>query len=136
MKRLSIKKSTVIAFLGILLIFTGVAFSISEGIYPETYKDCGKIKNKIVVPGGYKRSGETFLGVQFEKTRFKAVQVDETTYLKYEVGDFVCFNLQKDQTAKDKAWILFKLGSWLILFFGGGAYLLSRALSAENSESK
>ena len=129
MKRLSIKKSTVIAFLGILLIFTGIAFSIREGIYPETYKDCGKIKNKIVVPGGYKRSGKTFLGVQFQKTGFKAVQVDETTYLKYEVGDSVCFNLQKDQTAKDKLWILFKLGSWLILFFGGGVYLLSRALS-------
>ena len=129
MKLPKIKKSTVIAFLGIFLIFTGIAFSIREGIYPETYKDCGKIKNKIVVPGGYKRSGKTFLGVQFQKTGFKAVQVDETTYLKYEVGDSVCFNLQKDQTAKDKLWILFKLGSWLILFFGGGVYLLSRALS-------
>ena len=129
MKRLNVKKSTVIAFLGIFLIFTGIALSISEGIYPETYKDCGKVKNKIVVPGGYKRSGKTFLGVQFQKTGFKAVQVDETTYLKYESGDSVCFNLQKDQTVKDKAWILFKLGSWLILFFGGGVYLLSRALS-------
>lgn len=136
MKRLNIKKSKVISFLGIFFIFTGIAFSISEGMYPETYKDCGKVKNKIVVPGGYKQSGKTFLGVQLEKTGFKAVQVDETTYLKYEVGDSVCFNLEKDQTTKDKAWILFKIGSWFILLFGGGVYLLDRALSIENLENQ
>lgn len=128
------KKRTAISIIGILFIFTGIGFSIREGVYPETYKDCGKIKNKLVVPGGYKSSGKTFMGVQFQKTGFKSVQVDETTYLKYEPGDSVCFNLTKDQTSKDKMWILFKLGSCLIFFFGIGVYLLNLALETYYSE--
>lgn len=109
------RKIYALFFVCIALVGTG--FVIHEGMAVKTYRDCGIVKEKLVIPGGYKASGKTVMGIQFEKTGFKAIDVDETTYLKHRAGDRVCFELSRRvQTGLEVLWILFKLASCLTLF--------------------
>jgi hypothetical protein len=117
------RKIYTIFFVCIALVGTG--FTIHEGMGRKTYRDCGIVKEKLVIPGGYKASGKTVMGIQFEKTGFKAIDVDETTYLKHRAGDRVCFNLLAEDTTLEALWILFKLASCLTLL---GYILVSVAM--------
>jgi hypothetical protein len=59
---------------------------------------------------------ELYLNVEFEKTGFKSVLVDPTTYFSKDVGDNVCFNLNEETNV----WhgINFMTG-WALMIIGG-----------------
>lgn len=85
-----VPESPVLIFL-LTFSITGVIFSFLEGIGPEIYKDCGVVREKIIVPGGSRSSGDLFLGVDFENNGFKAIEVSAETYMQYKPGNRVCF---------------------------------------------
>jgi hypothetical protein len=69
---------------------------LSNDVHP-TYVDCGKVISKsadeIVIKYGTK--SELYLNIQFDKTGFKSIECDPTTYFSKKVGERVCFNLHK-----------------------------------------
>jgi len=73
-----------------------VYYVLSNNAHPE-YKDCGVVKSKSNDEVSIKHGSRTelYLNVEFEKTGFKSVLVDPTTYFKNDVGDYVCFNLDE-----------------------------------------
>jgi len=66
----------------------------------DTYLDCGMIRSKsgeeIAIRHGVKTI--LLLNIDFNKTGFKSIEVDYTTYFKYLKGQNICFNLEKEQT--------------------------------------
>ena len=107
------KKLTKLAFFLVLLF--GVFLLFRDGLNPPTYKDCGIIEKKMTVAHGRSRS-DLLLLVNFEKTGKKAIEVDATSYMKYEPGDRVCFMLQDESKQEEYKWIfLYKLFSLFTL---------------------
>jgi len=99
-----------------LVLSFGVFLLIRDGLNPPTYKDCGIVEKKMTVAHGRSRS-DLILLVNFGKTGEKAIEVDATTYMKYEPGDRVCFMLQDESKQAMYKWVfLYKLLSILILF--------------------
>ena len=107
------KKLTKVSFLLALLL--GVFLLIRDGLNPPTYKDCGVVEKKMTVAHGRSRS-DLILLVNFEKTGGKAIEVDATSYMKYDPGDRVCFMLQDESKQVMYKWVfLYKLFSVFIL---------------------
>jgi hypothetical protein len=107
------KKLAKLAFL--LFLSFGVFLLIRDGLNPPTYKDCGIVEKKMTVAHGRSRSDLVLL-VNFEKTGEKAIEVDATSYMKYETGNKVCFMLQDEsKQAMYKLIFLYKLFSAFIL---------------------
>ena len=96
---------------------TGVIFSFIEGIGPEKYKDCGIVREKIIVPQGTRSPSELFLGVDFENSGFKAVKVSVETYMQNKPGNKVCFWVSPDAGFWDFLRFLAKFSSCLFVFF-------------------
>lgn len=67
--------------------------------YPEqpTYLDCGivisKSNDEVSIKHGSKT--ELYLNVQFNKTGFKSIECNPTTYFSKQKGDSVCFDLNE-----------------------------------------
>ncbi len=104
---------------------TGTIFSFIEGIQPEKKKDCGVVREKIIVPGGYKHSGDLHLGVDFENRGFKSMKVSPKTFMSYEPGNKVCFWLLPDFTLDTELISFAKFFSCVFIFF----YLLYNVIS-------
>lgn len=66
----------------------------------DTYLDCGVIRSKSGEEIAIKHGVKTILllNIDFNKTGFKSIEVDYTTYFKYLKGQNICFNLEKKQT--------------------------------------
>lgn len=109
-----IPKKAVTIFL-VFFSLTGVIFTAIEGIGPERRKYCGTIKEKIIVPGGYKKQGEMYFGMQFDTKGFEAIKVDVTTYMKHVPGQRVCFWLLPESSAWQVFSTLGKLFSFSFL---------------------
>ena len=88
--------------LSIYLLYS-VYYFITNDIKP-TYIDCGIVKSKsyddVVIKYGTKT--ELYLNVQFEKTGFKSIECSPTTYFSKNIGDNICFELNKDTTFQHK----------------------------------
>jgi len=107
------KKLAKLAFL--LFLSFGVFLLIRDGLNPPTYKDCGIVEKKMTVAHGRSRSDLVLL-VNFEKAGEKAIEVDATSYMKYETGDKVRFMLQDEsKQAMYNLIFLYKLFSAFIL---------------------
>lgn len=112
--RNKMKKISKLAFLSFLLF--GFFLLIRDGLNPPTYKDFGIVEKKMTVAHGRSRS-DLLLLINFEKTGKKAIEVDATSYMKYEPGDRVCFMLQDESKQVTYKWIfLYKLFSVFTLF--------------------
>ena len=104
---------------------TGTIFSFIDGIVPEKKKDCGVVREKIIVPGGHKHSGDLYLGVDFENSGFKAMKVSPETYMEYQPGNEICFWLPPVLTPGEFVIFLEKAFSCVFIFL----YLLYNVIS-------
>ena len=103
----------------------GTIFSFVDGIVPEKKKDCGVVREKIIVPGGYKHSGDLYLGIDFENSGFRAVKVSPETYMEYQPGNKLCFWLPPVLTLSEHLNSFAKFFSCVFIFF----YLLYNVIS-------
>ncbi len=118
------KKLAKLAFL--LFLSFGVFLLIRDGLNPPTYKDCGIVEKKMTVAHGRNRSDLVLL-VNFEKAGEKAIEVDATSYMKYETGNKVCFMLQDEsKQAMYKLIFLYKLFSAFILLIWAVYWLIDK----------
>ncbi len=128
------KKLTKLSFFLVLLL--GVFLLIRDGLNPPTYKDCGVVEKKMTVAHGRSRS-DLILLVNFEKTGKKAVEVDATSYMKYEPGDRACFMLQDESKQVMYKWIfLYKLFSVFTLFIWVAYWALIRFLPDDDNKKR
>jgi hypothetical protein len=104
---------------------TGTIFSFIDGIVPEKKKDCGVVREKIIVPGGHKQGGDLYLGVDFENSGFKAMKVSPETYMEYQPGNEICFWLPPVLTLSVFLISFEKFFSCVFIFF----YLLYNVIS-------
>ena len=104
---------------------TGTIFSFIDGIVPEKKKDCGVVREKIIVPGGHKQGGDLYLGVDFENSGFKAMKVSPETYMDYQSGNKICFWLKPVLTPGEFRSYLGKVFSCVFIFL----YLLYNVIS-------
>jgi hypothetical protein len=126
------KKLIKVAFLLALLL--GVFLLIRDGLNPPKYKDCGIVEKKMTVAHGRSRS-DLILLVNFEKTEEKSIEVDATTYMKYDPGDRVCFMLQDESKQEMYNLIfLYKLFSVFILFVWVAYWGLNTFLRDDNKK--
>lgn len=62
-----------------------------------TYLDCGKVVSKsndeVTIKHGTRT--ELYLNIQFNKSGFRSIECDPTTYFSKKVGDSVCFDLDQ-----------------------------------------
>jgi hypothetical protein len=130
--KINMKKLTKLTFL-LTLIF-GVFLLFRDGLNPPEYKDCGVVEKKMTVAHGRSRS-DLILLVNFRKTGEKAIEVDATTYMKYETGDRVCFMLQ-DESKQEmyKLIFLYKLFSVFTLFVWVAYWALMRFLPDDDNK--
>jgi hypothetical protein len=128
------KKLTKLSFFLVLLL--GVFLLIRDGLNPPTYKDCGIVEKKMTVAHGRSRS-DLILLINFEKTGKKAIEVDATSYMKYEPRDRVCFMLQDESKQEMYKWIfLYKLFSVFTLFIWVAYWALIRFLPDEDNKKR
>lgn len=75
-----------------------VYYSLRNEIRPE-YKDCGVVVSKSSDEVSMKHGSRTelYLNVEFEKSGFRSVKTNPTTYFSNKVGDTVCFYLDKEK---------------------------------------
>lgn len=63
-----------------------------------TYLDCGNIISKsndeVTIKRGIRT--ELYLNIEFEKSGFRSIKCNPTTYFSKQIGQTVCFNLNKD----------------------------------------
>ena len=104
---------------------TGTIISFIEGIVPEKKKDCGVVREKIIVPGGHKQRGDLYLGVDFENSGFKAMKVSPETYMSYQPGNKVCFWLPPEYSLDTELNSFAKFLCCVFIFF----YLLYNIIS-------
>lgn len=83
---------------GIYLSYCVYYFMTNE-THPK-YKDCGVIVSKssdeVIIKHGTRT--DLYLNIQFEKSEFRSVNVDPTTYFSNKKGDYVCFYLNQTQS--------------------------------------
>ncbi len=85
-----------------IILFSAYALFSMYFVYANerrpTYEDCGKIISKssdeVAIKHGSKT--ELYLNIQFTKSGFRSVLAGPTTYFKYKVGDYICFDLAKE----------------------------------------
>lgn len=97
--KLSIKnivRFIVIAPISLYLLYC-VEHFIFTPIHPK-YTDCGKIISKSNDEVAIKHGNRTelYLNIQFNKSGFKSIKVNPTTYFKNKVGETICFDLDID----------------------------------------
>lgn len=99
------------------ILFSGysVAISIDYLITEKTYMDCGLIVSRstdeIVIKHGTRT--DLYLNVQFDKSGFRSIKVNPTTYFKYKKGERICFDLKKEISIKQM--ILITIGEMVIV---------------------
>lgn len=100
-----------------------VYYVLVNDMHPE-YKDCGVVRSKSNDEVSIKHGSRTelYLNVEFEKTGFKSVLVDPTTYFKNDVGNYVCFNLDEKVTIMHM--INFTTGAIIFLVCGLGLIVM------------
>ncbi len=126
------KKLAKLSFFLILLF--GVFLLTRDGLNPPTYKDCGIVEKKMMIEHGGTRS-DLLLLVNFKKTGKKSIEVDATSYMKYEPGDRSCFMLQDESNQVMYKWIfLYKLCSVFTLFLWVFYWGLTRFLPNNNNK--
>ena len=86
----------IIVITGLFLVFCTLYFLFTD--LKVTYPDCGKVVSKssdeVAIKHGSKT--ELYLNVQFQKSGFRSVLCEPTTYFQYKIGDKVCFNIEDD----------------------------------------
>lgn len=96
MKIKNIVRVVILAPVLVYLLYCVYHFLSTE--FKPAFLDCGVIVSKatdeIAIKNGSKT--ELYLNVQFEKSGFKSIDCEPTTYFKYKKGDNVCFNIEKD----------------------------------------
>jgi hypothetical protein len=95
------------------------------------YLDCGKVISKSNDEVIIKRGSKTnlYLNVQFKQSGFISVESNQTTYFSHNVGDNVCFYLNKHMPQSHYIiWITGLICSYLIVglsFIGLGHYIIT-----------
>jgi hypothetical protein len=56
-----------------------------------------KSNDEVTIKRGVKT--QLYLNIQFNKSGFRSIECNPTTYFSKQVGDNVCFNLEKDTSA-------------------------------------
>ena len=128
------KKLTKLSFFWVL--WFGCFLLIRDGLNPPKYKDCGIVEKKMTVANGRSRS-DLILLVNFGKTGEKSIEVDATTYMKYDPGDRACFMLQDESKQGMYKWIfLYKLFSVFTLFIWVAYWALIRFLPDDDNKKR
>lgn len=101
----------------ILIVF--VLFGISlpmfdDSVFPDGVRRCGTITEKMVVPKGRSEADLVF-GVQFPN-EFKAIDVNKTTFMKFNVGDDACFILPPKVSVFEGIMLLYVMFAWIVVF--------------------
>ena len=108
----NIVRLIVLVPIGIFLLYS-LAYFGNNKLRPE-YLDCGKVVSKsndeVAIKYGVKT--ELYLNIQFEKSGFRSIECNPTTYFSKKVNERVCFYLDEKTTALHK-----------ILFISGGITL-------------
>jgi len=89
------------------------------------YRDCGEVISKGNDEVAIKHGTKTllYLNINFEKSGFRSIKCDPTTYFSHEKGDFVCFKLLEDVSIYHELnyvvgiFVLVILGCILIFYF-------------------
>ena len=67
------------------------------------YNDCGRIRSRsadeVTIKHGTRT--ELYLNIDFDKSGFKSIEVNPTTYFRHTKGDRVCFTLSNDVPYRD-----------------------------------
>jgi hypothetical protein len=102
--------------LGLFLLYC-VYFSATHEASPK-YNDCGVVvsKSNDEVPIKHGTRTELYLNVQFDKTGFRSIECEPTTYFKYQKGDRVCFDLNQKISISHR--IYTSIG-WTVMIIGG-----------------
>lgn len=95
-----IRKSVMITFLSLLGILMGysICYMYTNKQF-VTYEDCGKIVSKSADEVSIKHGSQTelYLNVQFNKSGFRSMNVNPTTYFHFKTGDNICFDLNEKE---------------------------------------
>lgn len=90
------------------------------------YKDCGivvsKSSDEVIIKRGSRT--ELYLNIQFEKSKFRSVNVEPTTYFSNNVGDYVCFYLDKELSILHNIQIIIGATVLLLLVIIGVAWFI------------
>ena len=83
-----------------------------------TFKDCGIVKSKSYDEVAIKHGSRTqlYLNIQFEKSGFRSIECEPTTYFSKNVGDYVCFELE-DKSA-DSYRVYYVIGLVFLFIIG------------------
>lgn len=96
----------ILAPIALFLLYCAYFF-IENPLHPK-YLDCGKVISKsseeVVIK--YGTQTELFLNIQFEKSGFKSIKCEPTTYFGTKKGEKVCFNLSQEKSG----WYTIKTG--------------------------
>lgn len=118
----NIIRTITLTIIAIVAIFS-ISYTLTHEARPEI-EDCGEIVSKsddeVRIKHGYRTN--LYLNVQFEKNGFKSMQVNPTTYFKYQKGQRVCFDLY-DESTPEYNWIICLLGyAFIILICAVAAF--------------
>lgn len=90
----------VITLLPLLIYLIYCSYHVITNEIRPTYVDCGIVvsKSSDEVAIKYGTETELYLNVQFNKSGFRSIECDPTTYFSKKIGQDVCFNLSKDMS--------------------------------------
>ena len=82
--------------LALYLLYCFCHFLLTE-TYP-TYLDCGNVVSKSSDEVAIKHGSRTelYLNIQFEKSGFRSIECNPTTYFSKNIGEKACFHLHKE----------------------------------------
>lgn len=82
----------------ILIFLVYCLYNFIVAARDPSYLDCGEVVSKSADEVAIKRGVNTrlYLNVQFNKSGFRSVSCNPTTYFSKKVGDNVCFELERD----------------------------------------
>jgi len=114
---------TIKQFLQIVVICILISYPIYSLYYicanpncPK-YLDCGKVisrsTDEVIIKNGTKT--ELYLNIEFEKTGFRSIECNPTTYFSKKSGDFVCFNLKSPTTIFHEITFMIALFTLIVL---------------------
>ena len=103
---------TLLGKISLLLIILGISLPFfNNSIFPDDVKRCGKVIDKMVVPK-YKSSAELVFLVNFENESVD-VEVSRLTYMKYHVGDNVCFMMMPETSSIANLMRVYVVLAWI-----------------------
>jgi hypothetical protein len=121
MKTRNIVRMVTFVPLGLLILYS-IYYALTHDPHPR-YKDCGVVvsKSNDEVPIKHGSKTELYLNIQFDKSGFRSIECEPTTYFKYQKDERVCFNLRQKTSVSH---IIYTLIGWVVMFIGGLIWLV------------